>query len=67
LSFGGAFVVVSTGATYAMWNATWTVAGTATGKRYVASFNGVIDTFGKGANHFPGDVAGTTDSGGQYG
>jgi hypothetical protein len=66
LSFGGCFVGVSTGAAYAMWNATWTVTGTATGKRYAASLNGVINTFGKGASHFPGDAAGTASSGGQY-
>lgn len=66
LSFGAQFILVSSGGVYAFWNATWTVTGTATGKRYAASLNGVINTFGKGTSHFPGDVAGTTTTGGQY-
>lgn len=41
--------------------------GAATGKRYDVSVNAVIQTFGGGANFFPGDVAGTTATGGQYG
>lgn len=40
--------------------------GAATGKRYSASLNGIINTYGGGANYLPGDVAGTTASGGQY-
>jgi hypothetical protein len=40
--------------------------GTITGTRYAASLNGVINTSGGGANFFPGDVAGTTATGGQY-
>lgn len=40
--------------------------GTVTGKRYIAESNGVIATYGAGATHFPGSVAGTTASGGQY-
>lgn len=43
---------------------TWT--GSATGQRYNASLNGVINTVGGGANYFPGDVAGATATGGQY-
>jgi len=43
-----------------------TMTGAATGKRYLAELNGVIQTFGGGANYFPGDVAGTTATGGQY-
>ncbi len=39
---------------------------TVTGKRYDVSQNGVINTGGAGANYFPGNVAGTTASGGQY-
>jgi hypothetical protein len=42
------------------------MSGGATGKRYVAELNGVINTFGGGANYFPGNVAGTTATGGQY-
>lgn len=40
--------------------------GAATGKRYSATLNGVIQTSGGGASFFPGDVAGTTATGGQY-
>lgn len=41
-------------------------AGTATGKRYIAESNSIIDTGGGGATFFPGDVAGTTATQGQY-
>jgi hypothetical protein len=43
-----------------------TFSGAATGTRYQATLNGVINTFGGGANVFPGNVAGSTGSGGQY-
>lgn len=43
-----------------------TYSGAATGQRYSAITNAVIDTGGGGANHLPGDVAGTTATGGQY-
>jgi hypothetical protein len=44
-------------------------AGTAasvTGTRYAITLNGVIQTFGGGANYFPGDALGFTATGGQY-
>jgi hypothetical protein len=37
-----------------------------TGKKYLCSMNGTIGTSGGGVNFFPGTVAGTTDTGGQY-
>ena len=43
-----------------------TFSGTATGKRYDASLNGIINTNGGGASYFPGNTAGTTATGGQY-
>jgi hypothetical protein len=43
-----------------------TYSGGATGTRYLAEMNGIIQTFGGGANYFPGDVAGSTATGGQY-
>lgn len=43
-----------------------TIMSGATGRRYQALFGGLINTFGGGANYFPGDVAGTTGTGGQY-
>jgi hypothetical protein len=43
-----------------------TYSGAATGKRYAVATNAVLNTNGGGANYFPGDVAGTTATGGQY-
>lgn len=43
-----------------------TLSGSATGTRYAISSNAVADTYGAGANFFPGSVAGTTSTGGQY-
>lgn len=40
--------------------------GSFTGTRYLAALNGVIQTNGGGANYFPGSVAGSTATGGQY-
>ena len=41
--------------------------GNALGTRYAVSLNGVINTFGAGATFLPGNSAGTTSTGGQYG
>jgi hypothetical protein len=43
-----------------------TFSGACTGKRYLMELNAVMNTNGGGANYFPGDVAGTTATGGQY-
>lgn len=43
-----------------------TFTGTVMGKRYGVTTNGVINVQGAGANFFPGTVAGTAVSGGQY-
>ncbi|GAA4108338.1 DUF2793 domain-containing protein [Aminobacter aganoensis] len=40
--------------------------GSATGQRYSAALNGVIDTAGGGATYLPGSVAGAAATGGQY-
>ena len=40
--------------------------GSATGTRYSAFLNGVIFTNGGGSSYFPGSLAGTTTTGGQY-
>lgn len=40
--------------------------GSATGKRYNAASNAVVNTSGGGASFFPGSIAGTTSTGGQY-
>ena len=50
-------VLYATGATYI---------GSATGKRYDVFLNAIINTAGGGANFFPGNVAGTFATGGQY-
>lgn len=43
-----------------------TFSGSATGPRYLARINGVINTNGGGANYLPGNSAGSTATGGQY-
>ena len=43
-----------------------TITGSATGTRYFVGTNAVINTFGQGATYFPGNVAGSTATGGQY-
>ena len=62
-AFSQAFVVVDFG--YLEANGI-TYSGSATGKRYEVSTNGVVQTFGSGANYFPGNAAGTAATGGQY-
>lgn len=44
----------------------FTITGSASGSRYSATLNGVINTAGGGANYFPGSTAGSTATGGQY-
>jgi hypothetical protein len=43
-----------------------TFSGSATGTRYLANVNGLIDTGGGGANYFPGNAAGSAVNGGYY-
>lgn len=43
-----------------------TYSGTFTGSRYSATLNAVVNTYGGGANYFPGNSAGATATGGQY-
>jgi hypothetical protein len=43
-----------------------TFSGAATGTRYYAQGGGVIQTYGGGANYFPGSVAGSVGTGGYY-
>jgi hypothetical protein len=47
-------------------NITINASGAFAGPRYSVYSNGVINTFGGGANFFPGSSAGTTATGGQY-
>jgi len=43
-----------------------TFSGSATGARYSATLNAVINSFGGGASYFPGNSAGSTTTGAQY-
>jgi hypothetical protein len=52
-------LIVNSGLTFAN-------AGNVTGRRYSASFNGVINGTGNNINFFPGTTPGVTSSGGQY-
>jgi hypothetical protein len=66
-AWGGAFVEVSGANMFvALIGFNVTFVGSATGVRYSVSGNGVINTNGGGANALPGDVAGSTATGGQY-
>src|SRR5690606_28760107 len=61
--FSNAFVQAD-GANLAVNNNTFS--GAATGKRYTVQMNAVCGVNGGGANYLPGNVDGTTASGGQY-
>ena len=63
-AFTGAFVRGQTLGLCAYYGATFV--GTATGARYDASANGVVFSNGAGATYYPGNVAGTVGTGGQY-
>ena len=45
---------------------TFTASGTISGPRYRCIANGIINTLNGGTEFFPGDTAGTTNTGGQY-
>ena len=62
-NFSGAFAWFNGGSTYSRYATTWS--GAATGKRYNVTYNAVLR--GGSATDLPGDVAGTTATGGQYG
>lgn len=63
-NFASSFVNAFGAGYVAYWMGSFT--GAATGIRYNASANSVINVFGAGVNYFPGSVAGSTSSGGQY-
>ena len=63
-AFASAFVAASN--TAKVESVGMTFSGSATGPRYSATTNSVINTGGAGAIYFPGNSAGSTGSGGQY-
>lgn len=63
-AFSNAFAVAADVSVLMVYGCTFT--GSATGKRYDANTNGVINTGGGGANYLPGSITGTYASGGQY-
>jgi len=64
-AFANGFVAASSGFIQAI-AANTHFTGTASGPRYSASLNGIINTGGGGATFFPGSAPGTVGSGGQY-
>jgi hypothetical protein len=63
-AFSTAFIVCDVCSAASMYNMTYS--GSATGVRYGATMGSSIQTYGGGANYFPGNAAGSTASGGQY-
>ncbi|MFN7152923.1 MAG: hypothetical protein ACK4OE_04460 [Acidovorax sp.] len=63
-AFSGAFIQALVVGQAVYYGATFS--GSATGKRYDATTNGIIFANGAGASYYPGDVAGTLSTGGQY-
>lgn len=57
---------VFAGASSAVTYSSITGAGNVTATKYGIELNGIAVTFGGGANYYPGNVAGTTATGGQY-
>lgn len=64
-AFSTAFAYCSRASLLSTFSQTYSGTG-ATGTRYAVAVNGTIFVNGGGANYFPGDVAGTTATGGQY-
>lgn len=60
-AWGVSFIDATNGSGATVFSATFS--GSATGKRYNSTLNAVINTFGGGANYFPGNVAGTATTG----
>ncbi len=64
ISSFGTFIHCESGSVVSRW--TGNVIGQASGKKYNVQAGGVIDSRGAGPNWLPGDVAGTSSSGGIY-
>lgn len=65
-AFAAAFVFADRCAVINIPTALVTFSGSATGTRYSVAGNAVINSGGGGATYFPGNVSGTTATGGQY-
>jgi hypothetical protein len=65
-SFSGAFITANNLGTTALHYQSITNAGAVGGSRYQSTGNSVIDSQGGGPSYYPGNVAGTVGSGGQY-
>lgn len=65
LNFANGFMRADASAQAAFFSSSFT-GGTITGTRYVLTMLGGVNTFGGGANYFPGNAAGTTATGAQY-
>lgn len=63
-AYGTSFVYSSNCATVSCGSMTFS--GSATGTRYSAAANAVVNTNGGGSTYLPGNVAGSTSGGGQY-
>jgi len=66
VAFSSAFIQVESGGSHVGTYNSLTGAANVTGKRYYVRLNGTINTGTSNANYFPGTIAGTTDTGGQY-
>jgi len=63
-AFSSAFAFAASLGNLSLFSNTWS--GSATGARYNSSQNSLINTYGAGASHLPGDSAGSTATGGLY-
>ena len=63
-AFSQQFAASETGSVINIYGETYS--GAATGTRYLALSNGVIETYGQSSTYLPGSVAGSTSAGGQY-
>jgi hypothetical protein len=61
-----AFAVATSGGNWGTQPGFLTFSGTCTGQKYYCNFNGVINSESSDPNFFPGSLAGSTSSGGQY-
>jgi hypothetical protein len=61
-----AFAVATSGGNWGTQPGFLTFSGTCTGQKYYCNFNGVVNSESSDPNFFPGSLAGSTSSGGQY-